>query len=247
MTFRRVLRSKKGVEEESYKAMGGAVLGIFIAIAIISMIMGGGKIWAAEPDDVRLKDFKRDFVPLFESVVNGSSYDTRTRESYEVVEYLTIGPDQIIAVFGSNLNPLKDLCQRNENFEKPKECGKNVCVCLCSEKDSCKRPFECFPIKNANPQIIVADSNFDANLGDSYIFGGNYPLIYGDCDGAGGEPLGSRDILIEIVGNTHVIISDNTCRKNGGICMNLPVNSTCVGGKNLSFKCPHDRSTCCPP
>jgi hypothetical protein len=240
MPFKRLLRSKKGIEEEGYRPILKLLPGILVVIAIIGMVTWGGSLVAQEPGGETLKDFKNDFVPAFESVVNGS-------RDYIIVERMFLKTDQIIAVFSSGRVPLKDTCQINEDFKKPAQCGDSVCACLCSEGDSCERPFDCFQIKNAKKSLVLADSSFDANLGD-VSGGGNHVLIYGDCDGAGGEPLGIRDILIETKPRDNVVfISDKTCRHNRGVCMVIPEGKTCPQGMYVSkeFKCPHETPTCC--
>ncbi|MBN2112171.1 hypothetical protein JW707_03675 [Candidatus Woesearchaeota archaeon] len=257
MTFQRFLRSKKGVEEEGMKPVMGMVLGVIVVIAIIMMVVGGGSLLASEPGGETLRTFRDDFVPALESVVNGSSYDPKTKESYEVVPHLYIKDDQIIAVFSAGRGSLFDTCMLNEEVKKPAECGDSICACICSEKDLCARPYDCFqltttthktsPVLSIMVSWVFADKDFDANLGDK-AGGGEDVLIYGDCDGAGGEPLGIRDILIEKnPTNGIVYISDKTCRKAGYQCRQSYNDSNpCHNDIEMKgYRCPHTSPVCC--
>ena len=240
MHLRRILKSQKAQIDQATNPVSGMTLTAFLVLIIIAMVVSTSSLFGQEPDEVLLAEFRWDFVPLFESVANGSSAG-----DYEVVEYLALGPNQIIAIFSENENPkgLHDFCQANEWFKKPDVCGNNICVCLCSEKDSCKRPFECFPIKNSRYSDVRVSPSFDANFGFKKDILGDDVLIYGDCDGPGGEPFGSRGLLIEGKGTT-IHISDEICRTNKGTCTVLGIGQACANGV-MNYACPHTRPICC--
>ena len=252
MHFRIFLRNKKaqeggtGTTEESGNAARSSVIGFLMAVIVIYVgyqVMSpfvahaGGEM--AKPED---------FMEGFLAVANGS-------KNYTILEQFGMKEEQLMAVFGSGAPGTKssgvyDTCQSNEWFYKPEDaCGGSdlPCICICNQDDACKSPHDCKVAKNAVFGRIYADADFDANLGDE-TGPGEYPLIYGNCDGWGGEPVKIRNIIIESVGKPgeggYIFITDRVCGNKGtGICSQKKCSE--IKMRESTYKCPLDRPYCC--
>jgi hypothetical protein len=236
------LRNRKAQEYTETGTVGRSLLiGGILVLAIVGVMLRSSKIHAAEAGQDTVASFTEFAKELFE-VANGT-------KDYAVVSRMSIKDDYVIAVFseGASGKALADTCQRNEYFERPDdECGNFMCACICSEDDSCKNPYDC-EIIEGKIGAVYADPDFDANLGGKRVPEGHDVIIYGDCDGWGGEPLRVRSILIENKGNS-ILISDNACGNPGkGFgCYNKECSK--MGGFTRElpeYKCPDKRNPFC--
>ncbi len=246
MDFRVFLRNKKAQETggvtEPGKAARSILLGGFLILVVVSIMIKSSAIFASEGGQSTDETF-RSFVRAFDKVAKGNS-------TKEMVPFSFSDDDHLIAVFDTRNPWLKDTCQSNENFKKPPECGNKICIVICDEDDACKKPLsKPVIIEKSKFGEVAVDTNFHANLGEKYGEGKEYPLIYSDCDGAGGEPVtGIVWVIIEAKENSYIFISDKACpnKKIGG----KPAN--CIQGMECrpktapvaDYKC-SEGWTCC--
>jgi len=214
------------------------VLSAMVIMVIFYFMAGTNKVFAGDEGKNTAESLKA-FAHQLALVVNGTNNNS-------VADFMSIGEDQVIAVFGSG-NKIVDTCQSNEEVRKSdKECGNNVCVCSYHEDELDKEPYECIKIENAIIGEIAAEpySDFGANLGQTYdaTNGKAYAMIYGNCDGWTVGPMGVKSILIEKKGS-YILISDNACANFGGQCY----SSECSDNSKVEIfmGCPDDRKHCC--
>lgn len=250
MLFRRFLKNKKA--EGSGQPVHHMIIALLTSLPILVLffyiVLGSSGIFASGPGQGTVVSFEN-FVEKLESVANLS-------KKIAIVETISLDDDQVIVVFDSRKPYVEDMCQLDEKFKKPPQCGSGICVCVCHEDEACENPYECKNIKNSKKWEIAgeANSDFAVNLGKTYSGDRAYTLIYGDCDGWGGPAIGVKDIVIEQEGSNLIRISDNACgnqRLGGkkGICtVKSQQQGRCGPGESpmtgSQYKC-EEGYTCC--
>lgn len=217
MLFERLLKNKRGEEADTTtipKYARTSLLGAILVLAIFGIMFTSSNLFASEAGQSADQTLQ-EFALRLSEVINSTD-----QNEARVVEFPFLKGDHVLAVFEPpQQSELVDVCPIlgfSEDVKKPAECGSKVCIAIYNEDELDKPPYG-IPIVIDNSEgirEIYADSDFQANVGKEYEEGKEYPLIYGDCDGVRGEPLGRTKIAIKKKGNT-IEISDDACGNPG--------------------------------
>ncbi len=221
-----LLRGKKA-EESTTTPLSYAfkfLLSAMVILVIFGIMSGTTKIFAGEQGQNTVESFKK-FMTQLELVANN------TKQNATVL--LSIGEEQVLAVF-SKMNPIQDTCRRDEKVLRPGQCGNSgICGCIFPEENF-NAPYECKKIDNSVQFEVYAEpyDTFNANLGATYSTSLNkaHFLLYGNCDSWLVGKFGLKFVFIQKKGNS-IMISDDACQNNGGICEYTIDGKKCSGSR----------------